>query len=75
MEDTRETVEPNYDKSVNGFARVFNGKSTGPPTRCDSKMAAIISIIDRESAAEHLVWRSFSMQSIKSVIAAMWPPS
>jgi hypothetical protein len=35
--------------NVSGFSRVFSGKVTGPPTRCDSNTALIISTVIRPS--------------------------
>ena len=57
------------------MTRVFSGNSTGLARRYDSNTAAIISMMAVQSRAEHFVSRSFSIASIRSVIAATWPPS
>ncbi|HUR53445.1 MAG TPA: hypothetical protein VMZ71_04915 [Gemmataceae bacterium] len=57
------------------MTRVFSGSSPGRETRRDSKTAPIISTMAVQAPAQHLVSRPVSIASIRSVMAATYPPS
>ncbi len=71
---TRRFNKDGHDSSWSGLTRVVSGMLTGPPIRWLSKMAAIISMIERASIALHRVAFCCSMASIRSRMAATCPP-
>ena len=71
----RHPAKCRQSSNVNGLTRVLSGNSTGWFSRWDSKTEAIISMMSRASSAPHRVGRCCSMLVIKSLMAAIWPPS